>query len=678
MNKIKGQQGFSGALILAMTAIIALGGYMTYRQQNIAAESAQLNYELLAQEIQDISAASLKYFRESYPTNRFPVSMKELLDSGYYTGNRLSRAGAEFKFNTQTLADGTINLSISVNAPSERIAEAAKTLISNGNASGRTLTSTIRAPFQSELYADYLQRYYDARRPEMTVMNASINFAGGTDSNINRIDSLSADSADIINMITPQGQISKLVAQRAEFTNGSEIIYSSNNLTIKTPQLDIAGNLSTGGDVLMNGHSIQSVGEMSSQKLTAAVGEIQNVKGAEIDYIQGRIRVVTGDSINYVTGQITGITGYDIKFNQGEINYITGNELGFGSGQISSLAGSTINYGSGSVATITGSSLGYNSGTIGTASGQKLNYSNGQISGIAGKSLLFTSGTITTAAGAALNFSSGNINSASGSVVNFADITSIRLIGNTAQFSGVVVTSNSDFNSLSSGSYQAGTYTSNQVSASNLSVDTLRTGNIVANTSSLGAATSNALTVSGLAAFESLNTPLATVTNASITTLTGSAMSYSNVSANTFQGGNFEGSDFQTGAGASENQIRADLDKRKLELDNCMYITQYCINQTPKTSLTCSGCVGDSASTAFTATIRVQISDCRHGCNYTWALSGVNGSCPSGSVAAGGSASVTCTVTGSVASGQTQTGTVSLTARNNKTNLTDKKSTGHV
>jgi hypothetical protein len=239
------------------------------------------------------------------------------------------------------------------------------------------------------------------------------------------------------------------------------------------------------------------------------------------------------------------------------------------------------------------------------------------------------------------------------------------------------VTGGSNLNTVSSSQYNTGTYKGTTGSATNVNVSgTTTTVKLVSSQSALGAASSNSFDVTGLLSAAGMTVTTANVLNAgTISTISGTTATATTINGNTFNGGVFYGSDFISSTGGSENQIRIDLDKRKAELDNCMYVTEYCMPKAPTVSISCVNCTWSKADTSFSATVTATISQCRHGCTYSWSISGVSGSCPSGTVPAGGSRTVTCTVSGTAAADQTKTGTVSLTASNSvKTTLKTTKS----
>lgn len=110
------------------------------------------------------------------------------------------------------------------------------------------------------------------------------------------------------------------------------------------------------------------------------------------------------------------------------------------------------------------------------------------------------------------------------------------------------------------------------------------------------------------------------------------------------------------------------LAETKGDLDNCMYVTQYCIPQTPSVSVSSPNSTQNASQSSFTSTINGSITNCRQGCSYSWSrsagLSTVSG-CTSGLVSQGSSASPTCRITRSgVAGSSTYNGFVRLNVSN--------------
>jgi hypothetical protein len=686
------QRGFGAFLLLALMFGASATVYLTYEFKENQQLAVQRGYKNLANQVNDIHSAALRFYRD---TQRFPANMTELVNSGHFTGQQATPYGGTYNFNVVNQASGAELFTISLTTPSNRHAGAASSLVHNGQVSNSTLTSSIRAPFQSEIYTDYLQRYDDALRPEMTVMETSINVAGNDFNNVNEFD---ARRGDIERMVVTQTlSAASLSADFVGFGSGNNpaIRHSGSTLILDAVVTQTTGGLNLGGTLNAQNNNITGVNQLDANRVIASVGQIDDISGTRINYVQGTIDILSGQQLNYVTGTINQLSGVQLNYTNGTITTLSGNSLNYGSGTIGTLTGNSFNYstgyagtlsgnsltyGSGSIGSLSGNSLNYGSGTIGTLTGNNLTYSVGQFGSVSGNTasfndawlatargnnLVFSSGQVGNLSGTTLNYGSGTIGNLSGTTASFGNFSGVTFNGNSATWQQLTVNGQTYFNTVNSDTYVTGTYTADDINAGNVEFTSLTTNQIISAISSLGSASASQFTVGGHVNSGSLSTGSVTANSGSIPTISGTTATYTSYNGTTFRGGSFSGSNFVASTG-DENQIRYDLDRRKAELDNCMYVTGFCLGQPPTVSLSCPSCVDSDNRSSFSATVTANISNCRLGCNYTWSLSGVTGSCPAGSIPAGGSSAVSCNVSGTVAAGSSLAGSVTLVAANSK------------
>lgn len=127
----------------------------------------------------------------------------------------------------------------------------------------------------------------------------------------------------------------------------------------------------------------------------------------------------------------------------------------------------------------------------------------------------------------------------------------------------------------------------------------------------------------------------------------------------------YRGDDFSTGD-TSVNAIYYEIQALKNELDECMYVTEWCFPKAPKiTQTACEpACSLRKESESFSSKIRALVSQCQHGCDYRWSLGSANGSCQSGSISEGGYRRLSCDISGSVPPSSTRSHAIKLTALN--------------
>jgi hypothetical protein len=693
---MKLSRGYAILPILAAVVLVSLGGSYYYKTRMEQPLSVREGYESAAEEIRMLNSALLQYYKSNLS---WPGSLNQLVAGGFFTGDpaRCGGAGAlsspacTMYFGAAS-ADGK-TYSITVNLLQQSVAQAVSNQVAGGSVSGTTVTSTIGAPHLSEMYADYLQRKENPDKPERTTMETSIDV---NDNSLLNIDDFTADNAVIDTLNSTTTNITTLETNRINLGSTS-LTHSGSTMELNAGRVQINGELGLSGNVIGNNVNVSGINQLTANTVNATTGTIGTLSGNSLTYQTGAIQNLSGNSLTYNSGNIGSLSGNSLTYNSGNIGTLTGNSLNYGTGTIGALTGNTLTYNTGSIANLSGNSLNYGTGVF-----NNLTATNGTINYLTGQTVSYNTGTFGNLSATNLGATNGNITNLTAGGINANSVTTNTLQANSANIgsgqvqnangSTVTVAGTSTFNSMNSNSVTATTTNAGSVTAGSGSVsggmsvgdisvqnlnvtNRLTTSNINSTSSDLGVANASSFDITGALTASGVNVTTANIGNANIGSLTGSTANFSSVTANQFNGGAFSASnDFitpQSSVNTNYNRIRALQGK----LDNCMYVTGYCLPKAPALSGSCVGCFQSKASTSFSATITVSISSCKQGCSYSWSLNGVTGSCSAGTVAAGGTASVSCTVSAEVANAKTLTGSVVLTSKNTaKPSLTNSSS----
>ena len=287
------------------------------------------------------------------------------------------------------------------------------------------------------------------------------------------------------------------------------------------------------------------------------------------------------------------------------------------------------------------------------------------VTGTAGLNRLSSSnGNVTNLDVTTGNINSGEANSASGTSVSssgtstFDELDSNRI--DTNSFKGQTVQASSG---STSGNASAGS-----VSASNLTVSNrLQTNVIESNSSSVGNASASKLTVLGALSASGINVTTANFNTGNIASVSGTSANYNTVTANQFSGGSFTSNDDFYTSQSSVNNNHLLITEQRSKLDNCVDVTKYCIPETPSVNLTCSSCNLADARSNFSGTATGSITGCRQGCSYRWVTSGSGlnfSACSCGTIANGGSASPSCSLSSSLGPQESASGSIELVVTN--------------
>lgn len=321
------------------------------------------------------------------------------------------------------------------------------------------------------------------------------------------------------------------------------------------------------------------------------------------------------------------------------------------------------------------------------------------------KSLSTQSATVTTTVNSgAMTVTNGVVIGGVTSVANAVASNSIEVTGKTS--AGQITASEAALQTANIGKLDIdGTLTTNSlIGQYQATINKAVVTNLASTNSSLGAisgvslalsnqvmadvAKFNALDVSGLATFGSIETSSSAIVRGALNVtsdigaknlttglVTASSADIKIVNANTVTAaGNITTGNALTSSGANLNVLNGiyiNHDGRILTLEQfrneCTTNWTYaCAGTLPKlVDMSCSGCTQTSyASGSFAATTVSKILDCPAGCNYSWSVgSGLSKtSCPNGSVTAGQTKTVSCLVSASPTVGvdRTLTSTVAL------------------
>jgi hypothetical protein len=156
--------------------------------------------------------------------------------------------------------------------------------------------------------------------------------------------------------------------------------------------------------------------------------------------------------------------------------------------------------------------------------------------------------------------------------------------------------------------------------------------------------------------FITLNTTNAEGTNAT----------FDDLAVTNFAGGSFTGDDFDTSQ-SSVNDNYAMLSEYGEAIDDCINVSQYCIPQTPVVTISCDDCTDTGAKSSFSATLSIYVTQCRQGCDVASVIPSAltkSSGCTTTTISAGGSATLSCTVSLTLDPQEAYEGSITVTATN--------------
>jgi len=674
----KKQSGYGSILLLTILGLMAVSGTYYYKTRESASNAIEQKYLSTALEINEISNAVTSYYKDNHS---WPTSMNEVITQGYFNGSSSRCGGGAFVSTVCTNIFGVElgdDYTLSVNLLSDSLASMVANQIKGGSSSGTTLTAIVKRPFQSTLYQDYLQRVEDPDNPSRTTLEQAIDF--------NDNDLLNANEFNAKKVVFDDLESSNLIVNKLDVDTlkigGNEIESKDSTLEFDTDSITVNGDILLNDDLLGNGDLTNFT------KVTAQKGEFDDISA-----VSANIKELSGRDLSFLSGNVINLSGSELYYDSGTTDTLNGQDIDFGDGVIGNISGVTANYSRGLISRVLGTNLVFSKGSFTSLSGDestsnKLSsddfFSNYVNSNVAEFDDLLVKGSFTAPDLIIDDFVTNTLQSDS------ANIYSGKVINATG---GVInISGDSDFDVLVSENIETDKFKTNKGIASSGSVsgeakirkvnvknliisNELNTEKLKSTTSSLGSASSSKLGISdSLTSSKALGSVL-DISTSQFIKLKAVNASFSTVNGNVFTGRDFQTTDdFYTSVSSVNKNFDLITDQQQI-LDNCMYVTEFCLPQTPKIDISCVNCISSKSSESFSATITAVISQCRQGCSYSWSKTAFNGYCPSGSISAGSSKTVSCTVTGSASAESLKTGSVSITASNSlKSSLSTTKS----
>ncbi|MGP5159787.1 hypothetical protein [Pseudoalteromonas prydzensis] len=609
MVALKKQIGATVPSYAAILLMVAAGAWYAIEstQTTIIEQQNNLVSSMRGQVLQRINA-----MQSCYNDLRDWCIANKLRDYG------LTEGALNNSFVVDQVANGE-NISLTVQAPNRKIAEAFSRHVKNPVVNGPQVTFLVEPPTSSQILTNQIQRYSDGTGHNRNSLATDILMDG---KDLNNFDTAKGESGEFNQLNADRQETKTLKINRQLKLGVNEITFDGQKLHINAQRTNLLGSVNIDGDVDVNNNDVTGFNNVTSnhldsENIAASTGVISSLKGTNIQYDTAKIDQLS--AYKYTSSVYTADDIEAVSLNADHINSnvesVTGNiaDLNF-----STASGQDWNYNSSDV-----NHLSSQSSSLGDASG---------------KSLLLTNDL----RGNAMYYSLGRFTS-----VNVLGLTT----GSQFSASGDFVTSTSSVNQNNS------TLSTHSASISRNVGDITTTKNQIGLTRDKISANTTGLT----------NNQLDIATNA--TAINSNQTKVAN------NAGDIDGVASRLSNSAEQLELWQD------RLDKCMYQTQYCIPQDPTLSLTCSDCTQAKPQSSFSATASATISACRQGCSYSWVVSStfskMSGTCLSGTIAKGGSATPTCKITKSTISPQqTETGEIRINVQNS--HYTDRSDSKYV
>lgn len=496
----------------------------------------------------------------------------------------LSASAINDSFVIDQVTDGD-DVKVTVQAPSINIAQAFAKHVIDPQINGPQVTFTVQPPTNSNILKNQVQRYAD------TVNNRNsleTNIEMGN-KNVENFNIARGAKGEFRELKANLQQTKNLEVTRELSLGANNIAFDAGKVSFGAQKTSLQGSAEFDGDIQMNNTNITGIDSVDASSIeatdfSAQASTINNLKGDRIDYNNADIESITAykyTSNSYKAEQLKVGT-----LNAGDVNA----NVRAKQGNIETLRFDTAN----------GADWNYNTGQTNT-----LSSSDSSLGAASAQNLAVTSDL----RGEALT-------------ANLGQFTSLNILGHTSggEFNAVgdfVSSRSSVNNNYTSLSSQASSIDGNRTSIQATGNDIASTTNDV--TSNTNNKNKNKTDIQG-----------------NKNTILDNSGSISDNRA-----------DIDTVADSLDSSAE-ELGLWKDRLDKCMYQTQYCIPQDPSLSLSCSDCSQEKAQPSFSATAFATISACRQGCSYSWEVSSAfakaGGTCLSGSVPIGGSATPSCKV----------------------------------
>jgi hypothetical protein len=547
-----------------------------------------------------------------------------------------------------------VNLSIDV--MSQDVAQRLRTSLPNASQAGSIVMTSLKRPSQSEMFSQRLVRIENTENPDHMQLETTINF---DDNDLTNINELSIDTLDVVDLNFETLTTDNLSIVRGFNVGPYSIIDNGNTLDITADEVQFAGNKRVNGDIAGNNSDISGVATFEAK--------------------DGQITSITTNTLKSTTGNVGVMTGDNVSFNEANITSTTTRTIIGSTGIVDTLTTTTEDaktYAAGS-ATITTANI--NSGTVTDVSGSSMNYGSGEIDNAAGNTVVYTNASITN-----VNTINSTIVSVSANNLTTNDLSGDNLEADTANGSStsgnIANINNANIGQINTTTVDVETidaqkYFGEALTVTNLDAVTVRdndtkvSNSVVAqNGRVIGNTTTKTLTANNWTVDNTLTAGSVTGTTMNVSNTTESTTAdANNINVTTANGNRFSASDDFYARDSSVNATNVLLDDLTGWLINCMDVTGYCLPQVPVVDLICRDCIRTAPRANFSGVATGTISECGLGCSYSWETSGTNlafSFCQGGVVPEGGSATVTCDISASLAAQESASGTVRLVAVN--------------
>ena len=646
MGKQSGFSLLSAMLLVGGISTAAVLGTIAYKSSEKEAEVPML----IAEDVFHIQEAVYSYMVDNdiddYSVINDPDFFSDLRANGYFSDDYESPVGTSYTF--RVVDD---NFEIVVNTQNEEWAQEAKGLVIGGSVNNTTLVSSMPKPSQGEGYEPFVGRFADPSKPYRQEFETDLDMGGN---NIDDVQSVNAEEIESTDVVTEQMTSNDVtVDSRLELGEHAVITGSSGQLNIDAATTDIRSNIGVQGDLIGNESNASGINtiettqlqttdletttletqEVAAQDADIAVGQIDDITGQSATADDATFNIATSDNVEATNGQITDISGSSASFTNGEVTDLTSQSATIDTASIQAVQGDSVTSNSGVLgsAVIAGDLTSNEVAVDGTASANDLNVSGEASASQELRSNQSANITTTEVSG------NGSVNSASGNKVSAASMIAMN-----------TKTVNLNVDGVS----HLGTATASGLQVTN----TLKTKNVNANQVDVSGNVdfNNAQGNEVLLGGGTLTASVGDFRPGTVTATTGST------------------SDDAYSSDSSINRNFQLVTTLKDDLDECMNDTKWCFPQQPRIDIwQCGGfqqtsCTQKLEQSTMTAHITARIVDCRHGCTYSWSIPNgfaSAGGCASGSVAVGGSKSMTCKIKNSPALAKQAgvTGTAKLT-----------------
>ncbi|MGP4943218.1 hypothetical protein [Pseudoalteromonas nigrifaciens] len=567
-----------GAVIpnyVAILLMVAMGAW--FALENMQTAVIQQQNELV-QSMKGQVMHRINAMQSCYNDQRDWCAPGDLADYG------LSNEAINNSFIVDQLQSGD-NVKVTVQAPSVQMAQAFSKHVIDPEVNGPQVTFIVEPPTKSDILKNQIQRYADT---EFNRNSLETNIEMGN-RNVENINLAKGTTGEFQSLKADRQETRNLKVNRKLTIGNNEIQFDTNDVTFNANDIVISNQASIDGDISLNNNNIAGIANVDTRNVTATDlsarnATVNSLEGERINYNTANINSLeaykytsqqyTSDQLEVTTLNSNSLVG-DIDSSNGNIN-----DLSF-----SSAKGGNWNYDSSQTNRVVS-----NTSSLGGASGQNLVVAND----LRGQSMRSVTG----------------------------QFTSINILG---------LTTGSQFNS-------AGDFVSSNSSVNNNHVSLVSQRDLISNNANSIQSTTNEIASTGSDIATNTN-DITQNKNESENNKSSIATNTSNITANT--------NDIDDVADSLDSSADK-LDLWQDRLDKCMYQTQYCIPQDPTISLTCRGCSQYSARSSFYSKATATISSCRQGCSYSWVVSNTftksSGSCASGTIPKGGSATPTCSI----------------------------------